>query len=131
HIAALEVRVAELVVGLDDDQFAVREKATRELKGLGPEAAFALQRAREDSSSAEVRRRLQTVLARMKPDEEKALDAEPRSVLLMLTILEEIGTSQAHEVLRELAAGPAKATVTREARAALQRLSKKPSRRSP
>jgi hypothetical protein len=46
--------------------------------------------------------------------------------LRALTVLEQIGTAQARDVLRAWAAGNADAPGTREARAALQRLARQP-----
>jgi hypothetical protein len=54
---------------------------------------------------------------------------EPRTVLLSVSILEEINNSEAMQVLRELAKGPADSTVAQQARAALKRLKKTPANR--
>ncbi len=55
------------------------------------------------------------------------LDFQPRSRLCsrLCGPLEEIGTPDAQRVLEELAKGPAKSVVTREAGAALERLAKR------
>jgi hypothetical protein len=50
---------------------------------------------------------------------------DPRSVWLSLTVLEEIGSPEAQQALQELAKGPAKSTIVREAGAALERLAKR------
>ncbi len=50
---------------------------------------------------------------------------QPRSVLLALAVLEEIGTPAARQVLEELSKGTAQSLVTREAAAALERLAKR------
>jgi hypothetical protein len=57
-----EKRAAELVKRLGDDQYALREKATRDLKALGPAALPALRRAAQDSD-AEVKRRARDCLS--------------------------------------------------------------------
>jgi WD40 repeat protein len=122
--AEAEERVRRLITDLDADDFDVREKSSHELEGLGPEAAFAVQLALQGSPSAEVRSRLQNALDRMKtPQGEIAF--QPWSVSLALAVLEEIGTPAARRVLEELAKGPVKAVVTREAGAALERLGKR------
>ena len=57
-----EKRAAELVTRLGDEQYALREKATRDLKALGPAALPALRRAAQ-ASDAEVKRRARDCLA--------------------------------------------------------------------
>ena len=70
------------------------------------------------------RERLQKALEKLKtPRGEHGF--QPRSVSLALVVLEEISTPDARRVLEELAKGPAKTVVTREAGAALERLSKR------
>ncbi len=122
--AEAEERARRLIADLDDDDFEVREKASRELEGLGPETAFPLRLTLQGSPSAEARTRIQKALDQMKTPQGE-LDFQPRSVSLALAVLEEIGTPDAQRVLEELAKGPAKSVVTREAGAALERLAKR------
>jgi WD40 repeat protein len=122
--AALAERQARrLITNLDDDVFQVREKASRELERLGPEAAFPLRLALEGSPSTEARLRLQTALDRIKA-QGGAQGFQPRGIRLALAILEEIGSPDARRVLDDLAKGPPGLVVTREAGAALERLAK-------
>ena len=60
------LRIARLIQELDDDDFAVREKATAELETQGP-ALPALREALERSPSAEVRHRAARILAKLNP----------------------------------------------------------------
>jgi WD40 repeat protein len=122
--AGLEVRAAALIVRLDDDDFRVREEASRKLEDLGPQAAFVLRAALQESASAEVRRRLEAILDRMQRPGERDPDADARSIRQSLAVLEEIGTPAARQALEELARGPAASRVTREARDCLERLAK-------
>jgi WD40 repeat protein len=123
HAAAAEERARRLIIDLDDDSFRVRERASVELEDLGAEAAFPLRLALQDASSPEVRRRIRALLDRMKaPEEEQG--AQPRSILLALAFLEEIGTADARRALEELTKGPASSVVTREARTTWERLAK-------
>jgi len=52
-------------------------------------------------------------------------DFQPRNISLAIAVLEEIGTPDARQVLEELSKAPAKSLVTREAAAALERLTKR------
>jgi hypothetical protein len=122
--AAAEDRARRPIAGLDDDEFDVREKASHELEGLGPEAAFPLRLALQGSPSVEARTRIQKALDKIKTPQGEP-DFQPRSVTLALAVLEEIGTPDARRVLEELAKGPAQSVVTREAGAALERLTKR------
>jgi hypothetical protein len=122
--AAAEKQARRLIANLDDDDFQVREKASRELEELGPDAAYPLRLALQGSPSTEARRRIQKVLDTMKtPQGEQG--SQLRSISLALAVLEEVGTPEAWRVLEELSKGPAWATVTREAGAALDRLAKR------
>jgi WD40 repeat protein len=129
QVAAVEARVGGLLGDLDNDRYEVREKATRDLERLGPDARFPLQRALEKSPSTEVRRRCEQVLARLKQSGDEAAGYDARGIGLALTILEDIGTPEAQKTLDELASGPATSLVAREARAAAERLAQK--RKSP
>jgi WD40 repeat protein len=126
--AEMEVKTASLIRDLDADDFQVREKASRELERFGSEAAFALSRALEESPSPEVCIRIQALLNKFKPSGESAFSVEPRSAL-SVAILEEVGTSEARQVLQKLANDPLFSTVASEARAALNRLEKQQQKR--
>jgi RNA polymerase sigma factor (sigma-70 family) len=110
-------KVAGLVRQLESDEFATRERATKELVGLGPGATPALAAALKASESPEVRTRLARVL-----------DAYPAALhrhSLAVEVLEMIGTSAARELLTDLSRGESSAGLTREALAALKRLEKR------
>ena len=111
-------QVAALVRRLDADQFAEREKASQALADLGPAAETPLRAALENAKSPEIRRRLGRVL--------ELLEAEHRRLGNALEILEMIGTPAARGLLRDLAKGADGARLTREARAALEWLEKRP-----
>jgi RNA polymerase sigma factor (sigma-70 family) len=116
--AADEKQVARLIAQLDDDSFEVRERATEELARL-PGAEPALNKALEGMPSAEVRERARHALeAREKAES----SAEWVVSLRALEVLEQLGTSEARDWLRELARGEPRARLTQEARAALRRL---------
>ncbi len=116
-----EKSIERLVADLDSDTFAVREKATKELRKLGELAEPVLRKALATPPSPEMRRRLQELF-----DEVAQHQRHPSTDLLRqlraIEVLERIGTPEARRLLETLAAGAAGARQTREARAALQRL---------
>ncbi len=113
--------VGRLVADLDNDDFTEREKATIELAKRGRKVEAELHQAYEKQPSAEMRYRLQSLLARLKdaPNEETA---KVRAV----QVLETIGVGEARAFLETLAKGPPKSRVTQEAKASLQRLNAAP-----
>lgn len=123
--AEAEDRASRWIADLDSDQFPVREKASRELEKLGPDAAFAMRDALQGELSAEVRRRIQAILDGMKRPGGETPGSDPRSVWLSLAVLEEIGTPVSRQVLEALAKGSETSRVAREARSALERLAKR------
>ena len=112
-------RVARLIADLDDERFAVREKATTELEKLGKEIEPALHKALQGKPSLEVRRRIDRLLEKL---ESAAPSPEQLRLLRALEVLEHIGTPEARELLRTLAKGASGARLTQEAKASLDRL---------
>jgi RNA polymerase sigma factor (sigma-70 family) len=112
-------RVARLIAHLDSERFVDREKATRELEELGGLVEPAVRQALADNPSAEVRRRLETLLQKM-----TAITPTPGEVRAVraVEVLEHVGTPAARRLLADLAGGAAGARQTREAREALRRL---------
>jgi RNA polymerase sigma factor (sigma-70 family) len=113
-------RLARLVANLDDAAFAVRERAERELEGLGELAAPALKEALEKNPSAELRRRAERLLDRLAEP-----PADQRAGLRAVEVLERAATPEARQLLERLARGAPVARLSREARAALDRLSRR------
>jgi hypothetical protein len=111
----------QLVARLESDSFAEREAATRELEQQDQQADGPLRQALADTKSAEVRRRLETVLTRPKlahsPDTLRRLRA--------IQLLEHIGSPEARDLLRVLAGGSPAARETDEAKVALARFAGK------
>jgi RNA polymerase sigma factor (sigma-70 family) len=117
-------RVERLVGDLDSDAFEVREKAARELVTLGEGVEPALRKLVASKPSLEVRRRAEEVLRKVDPGRLPELLRSLRAV----EVLEQIGGEQAKQVLAELAKGAAEARLTREAKAALERLNRRAAR---
>ena len=96
----------------------MRAAAAQELAGLGELAEPAVRRALDGKPSTEVQKRLEALLA--------GLPTVPRGETLRMIrtvqVLERLGTSEAQQALRKIAAGPAAARETRDAKEALERL---------
>lgn len=112
-------RMAALIKQLDDERFAVREKATAELAKLGDRTEPALRNALAGRPSLEVRRRVEHLLEKL-----EGVPASPETLrqTRAITVLESIGTAEARQVLKALAQGMPEARTTQEAKAALERL---------
>jgi RNA polymerase sigma factor (sigma-70 family) len=114
-------QVATWITDLDTGAFPARETARRELEGLGQQAVPYLQQKLAVKQSLEMRRRLELLL-------EKSYDWTPDDLgtWRALDVLEQLGTDQAREVLQLMADRTPKTVLTDEARASLERLSKRP-----
>jgi WD40 repeat protein len=111
-------RVKARVADLDSKSFKVREEAARELAGLVEVADPILQTDIRGKVSDEQQARLKAIL------EPPAVVRSPELLRTLRGIetLERIGTPEAADVLRKLAAGPTELRPTVEARAALERM---------
>jgi RNA polymerase sigma factor (sigma-70 family) len=111
--------VERLIGKLDADDFGVREGASRELAGLGLAALPALRKALDNGPSAEARRRLQVLVARVESRGPAWLQATR-----LLEVLEGMGTPEAQRAVKELARTAASEDLTRDAQATLARIEK-------
>jgi hypothetical protein len=102
---------------LDHDRFAIREKATRLLEQHLDGAAGLLERELARTSSAEVRTRIQRLLAAR-----AGLDTRRERVTKAVRVLEYAATPSARKALEELAAGQEGAQAVEAAKDALRRL---------
>lgn len=115
-------RIAGLIADLDHDEFARRANAVRELEKMGDAIELTLRAAGTDAKSAEIRRRIEALLAKLPDTERRTPSAARLRMLRAIEVLERIGTAGARELLRKLADGAAGARQTHEAKAALRRL---------
>jgi hypothetical protein len=115
-------RLDRLLAELDSDDFAVRGRATREIEAFGELAQPALERVLAGTPSAEVRARVEELAERCAP----ARSPERLRGLRAIEVLEQVGTAEARAVLVALAKGAPEARLTREAKAALERLGHPP-----
>ena len=113
-------RVRQLVTDLDSEEFIVRNAAIGELDQLGEGAGPALRELLAGKPPLEVRRRVETLL------EKWAKQPLPPEILRAVEVLEQVGNSEARQVLESMALGAQQARQTREARTSLQRLSHRP-----
>jgi HEAT repeat protein len=113
-------RLAKLIADLDSDRFAVRESATEALAKLGVMAVPALREALRDKPSPEARKRLEELVKR-KHVETRPRSAEELRTWRAIDVLERLGTIEARELLKSLAAGMPGVLTTTAARDALKR----------
>jgi WD40 repeat protein len=113
-------QVRRWIADLDSEQFATRAAAVKELEKLGDRAAPALREALAGKPSAEVRKQAEEVLAGLR----LVRSPEVLQRLRAVQVLERIGSPEARRLLEALAKGAPAARETREARAALDRLTR-------
>lgn len=113
-------RLHRLIGDLDSDEFLRREEASSELIKLGVEAESALRKTLNGKPSLETRRRLETLINNIWCQAE--LTPESLRQLRAIQVLEQIGSSQARQILSSLARGAPAAPATRDATAAVARL---------
>ena len=112
--------VAALIAGLSSPRFETRQQASRQLAAM--EAARpALVAALADNPDPEARRRLEDVLRKL---DHPSSNPPMLRWLRVVAVLEQIGSAEAREVLRDLANGEPDARFTQSAGAALIRLDK-------
>jgi WD40 repeat protein len=112
--------VPRLVTDLGSDRFAERDGAMRRLDVLAEGAEPELRAALSNARSPDLRRRLERLVSNLEPSTSPRLLRAIRAVEL----LEHIGSPAALEFLRDLAKGASEARLTREAKAAVERLAK-------
>jgi hypothetical protein len=104
---------------LDSTKYAVRERADRELSAHFAQAESELRKALDGPLSAEKRQRISRLL-----DNATNVPPGPEELreIRAVEVLEQIGTPEARQVLRELAAGTVRTRTAREAEVSLKRL---------
>jgi WD40 repeat protein len=116
-------RSRRLISDLDDETFAVRDRAMKELERLGGLIEPALRRALKNKLSPEVRQRIVQLLGKLaRPGPDRAR----LQVLRGISVLERIGTARARQALKELVRMAPDTLLGLEAEAALRCLAQKP-----
>jgi hypothetical protein len=116
---APDERYRRLMAALEDDRYAAREAAAKELAALEFKAEAGLVAALEGKPSLEFRKRAEGLLA---PLRKLPLPQETVRHVRAVQVLEQIGSPEARQVLAALAGGGPGARLTREAKASLERL---------
>jgi hypothetical protein len=114
-------RVARLIADLDNERFATREEASRELEALGESVGPALHKAVGGRPSPEMRQRAEELLGKL---DQPTASPERLRVLRAIEVLEHVGTAEARRILERVAGGMPEARVTEEAKQSLDRLAK-------
>jgi hypothetical protein len=112
-------RLAKHIADLDSDAFTTRAAAMKELAQLGQLAESALRKALAGSPSTEARRRMEQLLEKLAT---ATLNGESLRQWRAIETLEHLATPEARQLLEKLASGAADARLTREAKAAQERL---------
>jgi hypothetical protein len=115
--------IARWLADLDDDDFEVREAATRALAAQGRDIETELRKARREAKSPEAQRRLEELLKKLDGGR-KAANERLRG-LRAVTALELAATPEAREALRRLADRATDEELRRQARGALDRSAKR------
>jgi WD40 repeat protein len=119
-------KVAQWIADLESDQFPERKRAAAELEDLAEAAEPAIRQALEKEHSTELGRHAERLLSQLARWSPKRL-----RVLRSIEVLEHIGNAESCNALKGLAQGAPESRLTREAKAALERLEKRDRRQSP
>jgi RNA polymerase sigma factor (sigma-70 family) len=115
-------KVRQLIADLDNDAFSVRESAFKQLEAMRTTAELEMRRVLAAGPSAEVRRRLEALLAQ--PAAAVSSPGECRR-LRSIQVLEQIGSTEARRVLSEIAEQGTSVAEVRDAKAGLYRMSRR------
>jgi hypothetical protein len=117
--------LARLINDLDSNRYRDRQKAAQEIESLGELAEPLLIQTLANRPSLEVRRRIERILAENKTSRLYPPDGRRRQTRA-IEVLEQIGNAEVRKLLSSLAKGAPDAALTRDARGALDRLSRQP-----
>ncbi len=117
-----QAQLKKLIKDLDSPRFQDRERAMTQLERMGALAKDRLLKALNEKPSLETRRRLEKLLDKLSTF---TLSGEELRTWRALEVLELIGNAAARQVLQRMAKGAPSVWQTEEARAALDRLSKR------
>jgi hypothetical protein len=116
-------RVQALLADLNHDQYARRDKADEQLEKLGALCEPMLRAAVRQPPSMDARRRLEKLVAKL---EELPPSPDTLQVLHILEALELANTAEARQILQALSREDPPTRITHEAKAASERLARRP-----
>jgi hypothetical protein len=108
-----------LISQLDDQEFTLREDASRKLEMLGELAEPSLRRVKKSAVSVETSRRVDQLLLKL---EGPVRSKEDLTAIRVTAVLEHIGSREAKLLLETIAKGAPESRATKEAKASLARL---------
>ena len=114
-------KIRQLIADLDSRKFQTREKASEALRAAGSSVVSELKKTLEKEISLEVRVRISRVLHTIEAQKRKPSQLRQ---LRAIEVLENIGDKESLKLLQGLAKGGKDLALTKEAKAALQRLNK-------
>jgi hypothetical protein len=115
-------KIEQYVKDLNDNKFAIRERATAALGSYGRWIEGVLREASKKPPSDEVRRRLERLLKALEGKAAVTLDQERLRARRVIEILEQVATPPARELLTSMAREAAEADLRDAAAGALERL---------
>jgi DNA-binding beta-propeller fold protein YncE len=115
-----EKKIRQWIADLDAEEFATREKASKELEKLGKHAEDRMRQALAAGPQVEAQKRLEKLLKLL--GEDRPLSTDQERDVRAVRILEQAGTPEARTLLESLAKESRGWWVTQEAKSALQRL---------
>ena len=115
------VQIQKWIADLNNENFTVRQTATKELEKVGDRVQTPVKKALMANPSLETRRRLEQILKSL-PD---IPAPETLRTIRAIMALERIATPEARGVLETLARGATGARETEEARESLERLARR------
>lgn len=122
--AAAEAKATPATNALDDANFSKRRQAQLELRQLGVDAEFAIRNRLQQSPSAQTARTLNALLRMIERDPGHTNHFDGKRLHAALALLERLNTAEARDALKALASGPAESSLTKDAKAAIERLQK-------
>lgn len=115
-------RVPQLIAELDNDDFKTRQRASQELERLGQAAEGPLKEAMKKNPSADKRKWLEDLLAKIQPTTAAAHELR---LLRIIDVLEHIPTTESRELLQTIGDGGYGPAFAAPAKEALDRAAKK------
>jgi HEAT repeat protein len=121
-VAVDEQQIGRLIADLGSNRFEVRQQASAELEKLEQTTEPALRQVLKKQPTLDLRRRVEELLERLDPK----ISPERLRGQRAVETLEKMCSPESRKALQELAGGASKAQLTQAAKAALERLEKRP-----